>query len=307
MNIIVIALFAIVMIAIAKYKPVYEVKINDKEVGYITNRYEFEKKINQELLETEGQNVASSQIEANPEYELKLVSHSVATNENEILKQLESSVKTIYKRYAITLNGETTEYVDTFEQAENVVSELRNQYDEETMAKVGITEVYTENKEEVTQYMMAKVNTGDLIRQSVAEEAVRESQTFKGVYFSKKPVTGRISSRFGSKESIRTSAHKGIDIAAPNGTPIYAAADGVVKTAGMNNGGYGNLVVIDHGNGVETYYGHCSRIYTKVGRSVKAGDKIAAVGSTGRSTGNHLHFEIRNNGSQINPQKYLYK
>ena len=74
----------------------------------------------------------------------------------------------------------------------------------------------------------------------------------------------------------------------------------------MNYGGYGNLVIIDHGNGIETYYGHCSKIYVKAGQSVTAGTKIAAVGSTGRSTGNHLHFEIRQNGTQINPQKYVY-
>ena len=74
-----------------------------------------------------------------------------------------------------------------------------------------------------------------------------------------------------------------------------------------NNGSYGNLVKIDHGNGVETWYAHCSKIYTKVGAQVKAGDVIAAVGSTGNSTGPHLHLEIRIDGTAINPQKYLYK
>jgi murein DD-endopeptidase MepM/ murein hydrolase activator NlpD len=76
---------------------------------------------------------------------------------------------------------------------------------------------------------------------------------------------------------------------------------------GYTTGGYGNLVVISHGNNIETYYGHCSKIYVKKGQTVSSGDVIAAVGSTGRSTGNHLHFEIRKNGNQINPQKYVYK
>ncbi len=84
-----------------------------------------------------------------------------------------------------------------------------------------------------------------------------------------------------------------------------AVADGTVKFAGVS-GGYGNLVIIEHGNGVETYYGHCSSITTKVGTQVKAGDVIAKVGSTGNSTGNHLHFEIRINGVSVNPQKYIY-
>lgn len=98
----------------------------------------------------------------------------------------------------------------------------------------------------------------------------------------------------------------GMDIAAPNGTDIKAAADGTVTYAGWM-GGYGNLIIISHGNGIQTYYGHCSKLYVSNGKEVKAGDVIAAVGSTGNSTGNHLHFEIRKNGSQINPQKYLYK
>ena len=81
----------------------------------------------------------------------------------------------------------------------------------------------------------------------------------------------------------------------------------MVTYAQYNSGGYGNLVKISHGNGVETYYGHCSKLYVKVGQTVKAGDTIAAVGSTGNSTGNHLHFEIRLNDKQVNPQNYLYK
>ena len=68
----------------------------------------------------------------------------------------------------------------------------------------------------------------------------------------------------------------------------------------------GENFFIDHGNGVETYYGHCSRLYVSVGQTVSAGDKIAAVGTTGNSTGNHLHFEIRKDGNQVNPQNYLY-
>lgn len=98
----------------------------------------------------------------------------------------------------------------------------------------------------------------------------------------------------------------GMDIAASNGTDIKAAADGTITYSGWM-GGYGNLVIISHGNGIQTYYGHCSKLYASVGETVKAGDVIAAVGSTGNSTGNHLHFEIRKNGTQINPQIYLYK
>jgi len=306
-NVIVIALFIISIIAIIKYKPVYEVTIGDEEVGYVSSKVEFEEIIKQDLFATQEPTVISNEFEEEPVYELKFVVHSTETNEEEILGKIESSVKTIHKLYAITLDGNITEYVDTLEEAETIVTELKNSYKEDVTSKIGITDVYTEKEEgQVSEYMLAKAESGNLAREAVETEVDKQAHTLNGVYFSTKPTSGRISSRFGSKESIRTSSHKGLDIAAPNGTPIYAAADGVVKRAENTSGGYGKLVVIDHGNGIETYYGHCSRILVKAGQTVTAGDKIAAVGSTGRSTGNHLHFEIRKNGSQINPQKYLY-
>jgi len=139
-------------------------------------------------------------------------------------------------------------------------------------------------------------------------EEEKRAATLDGVYFAVKPVTGTITSRFGLRQAtaIVSGNHKGMDIGAPNGTPILAAADGTVTYSGWMSG-YGNLVIISHGNGIQTYYGHCSKLYVSEGETVSAGETIAAVGSTGNSTGNHLHFEIRKNGTQINPQKYLYK
>ena len=120
-----------------------------------------------------------------------------------------------------------------------------------------------------------------------------------------KPVSGIISSRFGVRSSIRSSAHTGLDIATSTGTPVKAAAAGTVTFAGWK-GSYGNLMVITHSNGVQTYYGHCSKLYLSAGATVSQGQTIAAVGSTGNSTGPHLHFEIRVNGIAYNPQNYLY-
>lgn len=99
--------------------------------------------------------------------------------------------------------------------------------------------------------------------------------------------------------------HKGMDIVAPKGTPIYAARNGVVISAGWDTSGYGYKVVIKHANGIETLYAHCSVIKVKIGDQVGEGQEIALVGSTGRSTGNHLHFEVRVNGSVVNPVKYI--
>ena len=121
------------------------------------------------------------------------------------------------------------------------------------------------------------------------------------------PTTGRISSRFGGRRSpggIGSTNHQGIDIAVPRGTPIYAADGGTVTYSGWM-GGYGYMVQIDHGNGYVTRYGHNSSLTVSVGQKVYKGQQIARAGSTGNSTGNHCHFEVRYNGVAKNPLNYL--
>ena len=100
--------------------------------------------------------------------------------------------------------------------------------------------------------------------------------------------------------------HAGLDFAAPLGTPIYATADGVVRVAGNLGNGYGNHVVIDHGYGYETLYGHMYRIGVKNGRRVKRGEVIGYVGSTGKSTGPHCHYEVHKNGRPLDPVYFFY-
>ncbi|OON99075.1 MAG: hypothetical protein ATN35_00315 [Epulopiscium sp. Nele67-Bin004] len=114
---------------------------------------------------------------------------------------------------------------------------------------------------------------------------------------------GSISSTYGPRWG---TFHGGLDIAAPYGTPIYAADAGTVTYSGYNSGGYGNMVIIDHGNGYETYYAHNSKNQVQVGQKVSKGQYIADVGSTGYSTGNHLHFEVRYNGNRMNPYSFIY-
>ncbi len=123
------------------------------------------------------------------------------------------------------------------------------------------------------------------------------------------PVTGPISSSFGEREDPilgngEGEFHPGIDISGPQGTPIHATADGVVVMAGMENG-YGRLVEIDHGHGVRTRYGHMSGFAVTAGQTVARGDVVGYIGHTGRTTGNHVHYEVRINGTPVNPHKYL--
>ena len=99
--------------------------------------------------------------------------------------------------------------------------------------------------------------------------------------------------------------HAGIDLSGPQGTPIYATADGMVTDAGWNSGGYGNLVKIDHGRGIETRYGHLSKMTVRAGERVTRGQLIGRMGSTGRSTGSHLHYEVRIDGRAVNPIPFM--
>lgn len=103
----------------------------------------------------------------------------------------------------------------------------------------------------------------------------------------------------------KATVHTGIDLGVPTGTQVHAAKDGTVSKVAWDPNGYGNYLMIDHGGGLVTLYGHCSRILAVVGQSVKAGDVVALSGNTGHSTGSHLHFEVRVNGQAVNPRGYL--
>lgn len=118
----------------------------------------------------------------------------------------------------------------------------------------------------------------------------------------------KITSSYGQRENPFDGSeerHRGLDIGLPEGTEIYAAAEGVVSLASRSEFGYGYHLLVEHGDGYETLYAHCSALLKEEGERVKAGDVIALAGSTGESTGSHLHFELRKEGEGIDPQKYL--
>lgn len=300
-QLIAVSLGIVMGIVLTKYKPVCAVSISGEQVGYVKSKNELENKI-EEFMEQEGtQNIAFIDMNSVPEYQFTLVSHQQETSEEQIMSKIQETAEITYQYYAVTVDGEQKSIVTSLEEAENLVKELKEEHKQSTkIAEVSIREIYTKNREEY--------KTVDI---KVAKEEVEknlkqiEDATVKGVYLSQKPITGTITSRFGSRESIRTSSHLGLDIAAPYGTKIKAAAAGEVTWSG-EMGSYGNLVIVNCGNGVEIYYGHCSKLYAKVGQKIEAGDIIAAVGSTGNSTGNHLHFEIKVNGTSVDPQKYIY-
>ena len=120
--------------------------------------------------------------------------------------------------------------------------------------------------------------------------------------------SANLTSGFGIRtDPFRASAamHPGIDLAGPLGTPVYATADGIVDRSEWNDGGYGNLIEIDHGQGIQTRYGHLSQRIAQAGQMVHRGELIGLMGSTGRSTGSHLHYEVRVAGQAIDPISFV--
>jgi murein DD-endopeptidase MepM/ murein hydrolase activator NlpD len=155
-----------------------------------------------------------------------------------------------------------------------------------------------------------RLSTASVVQNQAFEEVYSYLQDQKSVLASTpaiRPTTGWISSGFGYRKSPFTGLkefHRGLDIATRAGTPIIAPADGIVVFTGKK-GGLGNTVVIDHGRGIITRYGHLQKALLKRGTRVKRGDKIALVGNTGRSTAPHLHYEVHLNGIPVNPAKYI--
>ena len=290
-KIIAIALAIIIAIMFIKFRPAYSVSLNGEDYTYIYYEEKFKNEVNENILTPSESNVAFVELD-NVEYTFSLVSRN-EINEDEVMLALEQSAQNVYRVYEVAdLNNEETKvYVNTMEEAEEIVSTLKEQYSEIEPDLV-INQIYLDNVDEVNEetIKLAKQELTDNLQEELEEKEKVDSRTINGIYLAVVPVTGRITSRFGAVESIRDHTHKGIDIAATRGTPILAAASGTVTFAGWSSG-YGYLVKIDHGSGVETYYGHCSKLYVSAGSTVEAGDKIAAVGSTGNSTGNHLHLK----------------
>ncbi|MCI8760634.1 MAG: M23 family metallopeptidase [Clostridia bacterium] len=300
---------------IIKNKPMYKVSIAGTELGYVQNKQAFEQKVKESILQDEQKNIDNIAIKTNPEYELEFVDRTIETKEEPIIETVKQDVDITYKYYELALNNEAIELVDTLEEAEDLVNKVKDENQEKEL-DLSIVEKYTKKLEEVTTNelevakndIQGKVTKKleEIQKQKEEEERINSMPIINGIKLAYVPITGTITSRYGVSSRIRSSNHTGLDIAASKGTPIKVVANGTVISASYQ-GSYGNLVKIDHGNGLETWYAHTSKMYVSQGQKVEAGTVIAAVGSTGNSTGAHLHLEIRINGEHVNPQNYLYK
>ena len=215
---------------------------------------------------------------------------------------------------------------ESLEEEKTVLDEAKATVEEEeaslnALISVKEQEIYNvssdiKNKEQAIKEYEADIATQNetikALEAAVAEErkrlAAEQGRKYDGGVFTwPAPSSSRISDDYGTRTHPILGIqqfHNGVDLAAPGGSPILAVYDGKVVAADYNSS-MGNYIMIDHGDGLYTIYMHASALYVSKGTEVTKGQKIAAVGSTGRSTGNHLHFSVRLNGSYVNPWQYL--
>ena len=329
------AILIISTIILIKYKPAYEVSIAGETVGFVSSREEMEENVSTFINDTTG-NVAFVEVVDMPQYEYKLLSKDQQTSEEDILSTIKNNANITYKTYAISVDGEKKAEVESEEEANNIIANIKQNTQEGVNVDFGINAEYSSKfdvntqeeavatlngikDQKVAEYNEAKRKEAEAAaaaaRNAAAAAYSNSSYTPTAVLASagnignlnlQAPVSGMISSRFGDRSGVRRYTHTGTDIAAPMGTAVKASTAGTVSFAGWK-GSYGNCIIIDHANGVQTWYGHLSKIGVSVGQQVNSSTVIGNVGSTGNSTGPHLHFEIRINGTPVNPQNYLYK
>ena len=322
---ILLSLFIIMGLVTLFYRPMYRVTLKGETIGYTENREELQKRISDYINhgDTSIANAAFAQIKESPNFSMCLLKKGIVTNDEEIYQKVIEGSTMYYHFYAVTENGEEKHYTSTFEEAEQAVNELKekNSTNKENLA---IAEKYAKE--------LKTLDTKDTIVSKLYVEPVKVTQTVRtssrGSSYTAtsssgtvntattisrgstslgisliRPVSGIITSRFAENSSVRSSSHTGLDIATSRGTAVAAAASGTVTFSGWK-GSYGKLIVITHSNGVQTYYGHCDALYASVGQTVSQGQTICAVGSTGNSTGPHLHFEVYQNGKRVNPLQF---
>lgn len=286
--------------------------LNNHMVGYVANEEEGKeilKNLSQKYIDDkaiDNKNIISIKVNTDAKY----------VDENVKLKEVKSQETIIEK--ILKINREET---IPAAKVDISVTEINKVSIEPSIKVVSTSTLYlgeskkqqgTSGQKQVTKKVT--YTNGKISKSNILEEKVLTPQKDTlilngsknpigvGIAFLTRPTArGAITSPYGSRWG---ETHHGMDIGASFGDPIGAALDGTVEYVGYNNI-YGNMIILNHGGGIETVYGHASAILTKVGKKVNKGDIIGKVGSTGRSTGPHLHFELRYNGVAINPSAYI--
>lgn len=292
------------------FKITYAVTLDGVEIGYTSDKNALQERINGYIQTGDGSNLAFILVDHMPEYHLCFVKKDAETNDEEIYQTIISQGTSYYKFYALVEDDEEKYYLSSRTDAEEVINQLKeknskNKDDISIKEKYDLAQAeYTSIDDAVDGLYQKRVtySSGYAVGASGANTSGPKIDIPMSLV---KPCYGILTSPFYWRWG---RMHKGIDIGSSQGrgTPIYAAADGTVIVSQYGySGGYGNYIMIDHGSGVTTLYGHCDTLAVSVGQHVSAGQYIAGMGSTGSSTGNHLHFEVRVNNVAQNPLYYV--
>ena len=309
-----------------KFKFVYMVEMGGVELGLVNDKDKFEKDI-KDTLEDLEEPVVSAKLKENPKYSLRLVDREdIDVDDNYVFAKVEEKIEKTYRYYNIKEDDKLLAKVSTTEEKDNLLKELEEakqvkdlkveeeqtkeyyiiSYEEaKQLASTNVDNIENEKKSKLAKEKIEKRNTNIVknIRRggTVSASSSSNASAMLGSLSFRRPLnSSRVSAGY-----LGYPGHRGIDFPSPQGTPVMAAESGTVTTVMYSNKSYGNRVIIDHGNGISTLYGHNSTIGVSLGQKVSKGQTIAGVGSTGNSTGNHVHFEIRINGKPINPTSYV--
>lgn len=309
-----------------KFKFVYMVEMGGVELGLVNDKDKFEKDV-KDTLENLEEPVVSAKLQENPKYSLRLVDkEDIDVDDNYVFAKVEEKIEKTYRYYNIKEDDKLLAKVSTTEEKDNLLKELEEakqvkdlkveeektkeyyiiSYEEaKQLASTNVDNIENEKKNKLEKEKIEKRNTNIVknIRRggTVSASSSSNASAMLGSLSFRRPLnSSRVSAGY-----LGYPGHRGIDFPSPQGTPVMAAESGTVTTVMYSNKSYGNRVIIDHGNGISTLYGHNSTIGVSLGQKVSKGQTIAGVGSTGNSTGNHVHFEIRINGKPINPTSYV--
>lgn len=303
----VLILSAVMVTILNIYTPTYRAIINGKIVGYFKTEAEFDEVYQTIASEkkTDGLDV-KVYLEKDPEFELSYVRKKKIEDQN-LYTEVREVAKTEYTIYDVVVKDNVEMVFTSKESADSYVDELKKNT---ANVNVDIKEEKVAELNNITDTEKAKEIYSDLVSRYKPAVKKKTAYTATGTYVATtaksnnasvaggiKPTSGLYTQYFGG-------GHTGIDIANKVGTPIYAYKSGTVSYAKWQNG-YGYLVKIEHGDGISTYYAHLSTFNVHEGDSVAAGQQIGQMGSTGWSTGPHLHFEIRINNVPTNPLPYI--
>lgn len=261
----------------------YSIQIDDEFIGYTNSKHKIEVLINEYLNDTENLNGGYIKMNKSIKYKLAIFFSSKEIKQKDIIYFLRNNSTRYYKMFVLENNGNKLFFLNSGD-AHTIANDLNEFSSNENIC---ISEYYDtclicSEEAEINKFV-----------------SDYKDSTINDYYYSfKKPILrGTVTSRYGGRWG---RMHNGIDIADSLGTEIYASQDGSVIFSG-NAGAYGNLIKIEHKYGYVTYYAHCNKLLVNVGDYVKQGQLIAQMGSTGRSTGSHVHFEVRHNGEILNP------